>query len=410
MRNLIRNEEGWAVLTAMVIISLMLSLGVATFAYVDNQTRQSGEERIEESSFNLTEAAIQQQGYVLSGRWPGSATLAYPSQCTEGTAATEQRCPNPSNLANATGSGSFSAPDFKTDTTWVTEVRDNGDPPSDIFTAATRTASCTGGGPGPCTGDANGDGRLWVRGEATVRGARRAIVALLDRELFQEPFPRNTITAGYFQTSNSGNKVIVDTTGSQVVVRCTTSTPGTGSDSCLGYDAAKGQLSPAGATVQNPHTPSAMSADQVDRFRTAAQTASPSTYHTSCPASLTGAVVFIELASDATLCKYNSNDTFNTESKPGVVIMTRGQLEILGNVTYYGLIYHAKQGNNCGILVTVHGNGDVQGGVSVDGCGGVQGGSSKQNITYRANAFNNLVTFGTAGLRQNTWRELPPGL
>jgi len=33
-------------------------------------------------------------------------------------------------------------------------------------------------------------------------------------------------------------------------------------------------------------------------------------------------------------------------------------------------------------------------------------GSSKQNLVYDENAFNNIKTFGTAGIIQNTWREI----
>jgi hypothetical protein len=47
--------------------------------------------------------------------------------------------------------------------------------------------------------------------------------------------------------------------------------------------------------------------------------------------------------------------------------------------------------------------------VIVDGAGGVQAGSSgKRNIKFDGNAFNNINAFGTAGVVQNTWREIAP--
>ena len=49
------------------------------------------------------------------------------------------------------------------------------------------------------------------------------------------------------------------------------------------------------------------------------------------------------------------------------------------------------------------------GGVSVDGNGGVEAGSDKVNIIFDGDAFAALKTHGTAGLVQNSWRELTPG-
>ena len=64
---------------------------------------------------------------------------------------------------------------------------------------------------------------LWVQARAVVRGRPRNLVALLKREQFAEAFgASNAVTAGSFETTNSGNKTIIDATGSQVVVRCTT--------------------------------------------------------------------------------------------------------------------------------------------------------------------------------------------
>jgi len=395
----IRREGGWAVVTAMIVISLMMALGVASFAYVDGQTRKSGEERIQESSFNLTEGAVQQQGYILGANWPGNSSAVYPTVCNQDNALTQ--CPAPANLANAAGTGSFSHADYKTGVTWETRVRDNGSPASDFYTSSVLDQPAW---------DANQDDKLWVHATATVRGETRTLVALLKRERLVEPFPKNTITAGWFQTSNDGNKVIVDTTGSQVVVRCTTPSPGTTGDACLGYDSDKskgGQLSPPGAYELNPSTPPAMTLDQINRFRDVAKTSNPPKYFTTCPSSLTGSVVFIELPSTEDECNYTANNVYNTSAKPGLVLMTRGRLEF--KEVLYGLIYHANVENQTGWCVKVHGNGDVQGGVSVDGGCGVVGGSSKQNVTFRSNAFNTLQTFGTAGLIQNTWRELPPG-
>jgi hypothetical protein len=49
----------------------------------------------------------------------------------------------------------------------------------------------------------------------------------------------------------------------------------------------------------------------------------------------------------------------------------------------------------------------LEGGVIVDGNGKVSAGSSGLNIDFDANAFTGITSTGTAGVVQNTWRELP---
>ena len=45
---------------------------------------------------------------------------------------------------------------------------------------------------------------------ALVAGRRRTLVALVKAELTTLNFPKHTVVAGWFATSNQGNKVIVD--------------------------------------------------------------------------------------------------------------------------------------------------------------------------------------------------------
>ena len=46
MRQRLRNESGWAVVTAIMVTLVMLGVGLAALAVVDNQQKQSGNERI----------------------------------------------------------------------------------------------------------------------------------------------------------------------------------------------------------------------------------------------------------------------------------------------------------------------------------------------------------------------------
>jgi hypothetical protein len=235
-----------------------------------------------------------------------------------------------------------------------------------------------------------------------VRGQTRNLVALLKREQFTEAFARNGVTAGSFQTTNSGNKTFIETPGSQVVVRCMT--VGSASE-CTKFTKA---IQVPGTIVHDAATPPAMTATQLLRFKAVAQSASPSTYYTACPASLTGTVVFIDLPNDTASCDYN-NGTYNSPAEPGIVIMPRGTLST--KATHYGLLYMANAQNASTAVLTLAAGAEIIGGVAVDGPGQLLVGAAsggRATITFDPNAFNSLASYGTTGLVQNTWRELPP--
>lgn len=411
IRRLRQEEGGWALLTAVVVMTLMLSFGLAAYATVGTQTSQSKRERNSEASFTLSEGALSQQGYVLGYNWPANAADSY-VDCSYGAGATStpaSQCPQPGNLTG----GNFNQVDYTAGASWKTVVRDNrrGSGNSDFYGTDVNTTACMGASTVPCTYDANKDGKLWVRASATVRGRTRTIVALLKRERLTESFPRATLKADHFATTNNGNKVIIDSTGGQIVTRCVAVT----GSNCNNYQADKGQVTPDGAIVQEPaQSAPTMDAAQLERFKAVANGTSPKTYYTSCPASLTGAVVYIDLPA-ATQCSYGANDTFNTAAAPGMVIMPRGTLTLGGGVTYNGVIYMGNLQNSAETVLSVGANASVVGGVIIDGSGGVEvgssgaGGQNEPNLKFAPNAYNNLFSFGTAGLAQNTWRELPAG-
>jgi hypothetical protein len=205
------------------------------------------------------------------------------------------------------------------------------------------------------------------------------------------------------------------------VVRCGVSPYSSDFNECANYNASKGQISPPGSVTQVTATPPAMTAEQMARFKTEAQTATPPTYFTSCPPSLAGAVVYIDLPSNSSGCSFTRNLAYNSEAAPGLVIMPKGTLSLDGGLEYYGVIYLANCSacspavTNSGTVLNVGGNAEIHGGVLIDGEGGMSignsgnSGSNDPNIIYSPNAFNELATFGTAGLVQNTWQELSPG-
>jgi hypothetical protein len=89
--------------------------------------------------------------------------------------------------------------------------------------------------------------------------------------------------------------------------------------------------------------------------------------------------------------------------------MPRGRLYMQS--IYHGLIYMANQQNSSGDVLRLQDNAEVFGGVAIDGAGRLVAGQAsgqKATITYVANPFNVLASYGTTGLVQNSWRELPP--
>lgn len=393
-------------ITAVMLMALMLGVALSAYALVDQEQSASAGERVRETSFNLAEQLLDAQVYILSRDWPGQGgvvkptTTAYPSQCASGV--TSNRCPNAAGLISR-----FGGPDVAAGITWSTMVRDNNSPnPNYYDDASTRTAPCNPGGQTPCTYDANNDGRLWVRAQTIVRGKRRTLVGLVKIDTVAEDFPKNAILAGKFGTNNSGRKEIVNTGGAPVQVRCTVQPQ----SSCMDYPPSKGQITPD--THQPGYTGGdALADEQIDRLRERA--IAEGTYYASCPANPSGSLVFVESGN----CSYSNSASpcCNSSASPGVFIINSGTLSLSGNIVFYGLVYAPNRGTTPGTyassdwVVSNTGTSRIEGGVAIDGPGGMQIGSSgnPNNLVYRANVFNNVISYANAGIIQNTWREIP---
>lgn len=383
-------ERGSALVVAILVTVAILALGLSTLAFADQQSRQGGTERIQESTFNLTEAALRQQVFLVSTNgWPGSPASAYPT-CTQDSAPSLTRCPDAAGLRSSYGAGDYSAGHA-----WETTVRDNGGQVADYYTTAGASSQ-----PG---WDENGDGKVWVRAGSTVHGRTRAVVTLVSaRRVPVSFFPRQVVTAGRFLTGNKGSKVVVDTQGqtgqpSGVQVRCTPAS----SSSCVSYRS--GQVSPG--TVTAGYTGGdAVTEDELNGLRGIAR--QNGTYYASgCPSSLTGKLVFIESGN----CSYGGNSVFNSAASPGTVVIATGTLTLAGTVDFYGLVYGANKQRSSGNVVTVAANAFIRGAVSVDGDGGVSIGQSGNNLIWDPTAIDQLETYGQAATVDGTWRELVPG-
>ena len=60
---------------ASFLMTMMLGVGLAAYSVVDTQQVETMHERQRESSFNLAEASLNSQSYVLSRRWAGAPVL-----------------------------------------------------------------------------------------------------------------------------------------------------------------------------------------------------------------------------------------------------------------------------------------------------------------------------------------------
>lgn len=405
----------------MLLLFVMLTLGLALVRYANAQQGQAGYERTRESSFALTEATLKNQILQLGREWPGSGSggTPYPASCVTG--ATDGRCPSTAALAAA-----YTGPDYGTSSCatgvpavpWSTTVRDNGaiTRVGGVITAASPDVAYYSRAlvdPRP-TWDANGDGRMWVRSTGVARCRVQTVVALVAQTLVPVRLPRNAVTANWFETTNRGRKVIIDTQGNAVTppakaapqpatvsVRCAGRPAGT----CAAYSTPE-QVSPNTVEQNVSGTSPAVSPAQLDSFRR--QAVAAGRYYAGCPGSalagMPGELVFVEDA--GTNCPLTGG--FSNAS-PGFLVVATGSVTLGGNSVLYGILYMANLGNLPGTVVSINGTAAVQGAVIIDGPGGLSAGASKANLVFDPRGFGLAKGQSGAGVVPNSFRVLPGG-
>jgi hypothetical protein len=286
MRGRLRGERGWVVVTAIIVMTIMVGVGLAVLATVDTQSAQSRRERVRESLFNMAEGLLEAESGVLQNNWPTSPpcagnapgcgyqwSAADPDTCTNGNAPFNQ-CPDPPTIVGLTGA--FSNVDQSLGSIdWRIQVRDdvgvgtyytNGQipnyfkgtgtsPPGDDQVICRDSTNALVA----CSWDDNGNNQLWVRVDASIgTGASkrtRSMVALLHLEHFPVNFAINAVAGGAINFGNNGNKSLVDATDSKVIARCQPSTgpdPGSGtfrSTTLVDPTSGQTQLSPGHNTA-----------------------------------------------------------------------------------------------------------------------------------------------------------------
>jgi hypothetical protein len=397
------SERGDALVIAVLMVTLMLVVGTAAMSTVDTQTDVVKRDRQHESTFNLVEGVLNAQTFVLGRLGAGNVANQFPEQCTSAVAAT--LCPSPEQVTR-TYSGAVQN-DYDPAVTWWTQVRDN--PQGTLYSPTTVEAAPRY--------DFNDDGRLWVTASATVRDRMRTIVALIAIETRAITFPNYALVGAYVESSNSGNSTLINAGDSLgIAVRC--DSPPQSSD-CLDYSTKHGgQLEPPGAYQLEYAIETAIRPEELADLEEFAKASG--TYYTTCPsAPPIGAVVVIE-SGNCPSWTGNASYCCNSPTQPGLLIVKCGSVEFGGTVNFHGIVYVPNRttseptGSWCSsdTVVTTQGNAGITGGVLVDGPGGIRIGSSGKNanggnLVYSAAAFSNVTVAGTAGVVQNTWREIP---
>jgi Tfp pilus assembly protein PilX len=436
--NRLRQEEGWVLVTAMLLLVIMLGIGAGALALANQGTQDTRQQRERESALALDEGVLYAQGFVLASKWPTAAD-PYPASCTEVDVPTNAECPNKLTLSKAQGgaSANFQDVDHAADAQWTTKVRDNGGGLNGAYDPDQSDVAQPDCAVTPCTYDANGDKRMWVQSRSLVRGKARNVVALLQLEELPEAVPQAGVVAGGIDVSNNGGHggtPIIDANGSQVIVRCDPATTA----SCLDYR--NGQISPTPITGAQPNL---MTPEQLARMKSRA--ISDGRYYPGCPTKnalnkydFNGQVVWIEncysppnVANNTvtTACVPPSSSMstrcVNSAAKPGVLIWHCGVSDLQASFTYVGVWYMANNSDgtcpspgalgdgNCDsdsdFVMHTNGGFGVWGALNIDGQGCLDVGSNGLQVKFNANAFGSIQSYGTVGLVQNTWRELPAG-
>jgi len=404
-----RDEQGFALITAIILLTVLLGLGAAVLTFTDNQQSASLREQATESSFNVTEASLNAQVGQLSRAWPGKASEKYPETCTTSTSTSTNGCPTAGSLTSAYPNISpVSCPSgtpkdawgSALTNQWTTYVRDDvGE--SAVFNSATEKSAATW--------DANGNGKMWVRSVGVVQCRVIPTITLISRQLVSLNFPSDAASGNWFVVTNSGKKVIVNTAGEppgqpgEIAMRCVSHSP------CETWDEGKEQISPN--TTKSPPLPTPLlNESQLSALRS--QAIANGTFRSptvkGCPTGLSqlaGLPAFIEGCGEM----HFTGGVGNSKASPGFLVLNDGTIEINGNAEFFGVIYaHNNQGSK-GAVVQLGGKATITGAIDVDGEGGIEFGSDKANLIYDSTAIKEVKAYAGATPTRNTFRILPIG-
>jgi Tfp pilus assembly protein PilX len=405
-----RQEDGWALVTAIMVMVVMLGFGLATLSYVDGDARTSGTERNSESSYDYSEGVLDDEGYLVSSQWPTSTSLAMPDCTYNGSSVTAAPsgglgtnfCPAPTQLAQ-----DFSSKEYSGALTWTVRIRDNGGTDTCALTGKPQCSyfyddSVVSTQP---SWDANGDGQLWVRAQALMWGRRRTLVQRVQLDQQAVNFPQAVVTAGHMALKGSPHIKVV-TNFSPINLRCAIN-----SSNCLVLKKQK-QIAPYKISFSYPQQ-QAIPTSALDQLRKRAQ--AEGWYYSGCPTNPPGRQVFVESGT----CT-GASLPFTTPTQQGTYIQVSGTMTISGRQpnsgkaprglkgNYWGLLYMANQSKLTGDVLTVkNGRRLIRGVVAIDYAGGLNLGGSKDTLLqYDPFAIQGLYLYQGSTIVRPSFREI----
>jgi Tfp pilus assembly protein PilX len=406
-----RDEQGFALVAAIVLLTVIMGLGLGLLLFTDNQQKAAGREQASESAFNVAEAALNAQITQVSRSWPAleGAQPYEKGGCTAANSTATNGCPTaesmkigypvtstaacPASVKDAWGSASSNQ--------WATYVRDDNPGENVSFFNSSLENEQVGY-------DKNGDNKLWVRSVGIVQCRLVSLTALVSRQEIALNFPRAVMSANWFTTGNNGK-------GHEVIIEGETpesGVPGEVFMRCEGFATVpecenyrKGQI--AHAKVNPPPgapTPT-LTAIQLAAFRQAAE--SQHTYYPagSCPTGLpSGKPVFVQ---GPCAVSGGKQEVGNSKEHPGFLIIVNGTFELVGQAEFWGVVYAVNEQESSGVVVKVGGNANLRGEIIVDGKGGIEAGENHtKNVEYDPRAAAEEKIYAGATPTRNSFLVL----
>jgi hypothetical protein len=337
----------------LALLMITLALGLAMLSVVDTQAQQSGRQRVAESTFNLAEGAANATTAALADGWPARTTATCATPMAQGGLDAPADPVTVPERIRAILASSYADGDYGNGAAWEVHLCDDG--LSGIHQTTWSEDALT-----QPAWDANGDGQMWIRAQATVGGRRQAMARLVQVGTVS-PLPTGfAVIAGQLSFStpltstlnsllSSELLPLVDSivTGGKIGVRC-----GLLPSLCTqSVEAALGTIPLTdpllGQRVEQYGRPTALTPAQVDDLRRQAQTSG--TYVSSTvsdgqpcfmasPSSAPQAVVFVEqvgVSGDGTC-------TVPASSRAAVVV-ARGRMAVPAGVTFNGVLLALHQ-------------------------------------------------------------------
>ena len=411
-----RDEQGFALVAAIVLLTVIMGLGLGLLLFTDTQQKAAGREQASESAFNVAEAALNAQISQVSRAWPAlNGEQPYEKEgCTAANSTATNGCPTAESLKigypvtnkTACPAGVKDAWGSASSKEWTTYVRDDAEKNASFFNSSTEK-----GQPGF---DENGDNKVWVRSVGIVQCRLVSLAVMVSRQEIALNFPHTVMSANWFKTGNNGNgnEVIVEgenkENGGQsgeIRMRCEGFTEITAPPPNECEQFREGQIAHAKVNPP-PGAPSpTLSASQLSAFRQEAE--SEHTYYgpENCPTGLpSGKHVFIQ---GPCTVSGGKSEVGNSKEHPGFLVVVNGTFELGGKAEFWGVVYAVNEQESSGIVVKVGGEANLHGEIVVDGKGGIEVGENhKKNVEYDPRSAVEETIYAGATPTRNSFRVL----